>query len=130
MAKNIEENQNLNEITLDIKRRMHCLVNILTKELESTTEFKSLQGGGYKSAKRAIKLLIQLHRETQACQLYLTLCSAILKARLRKVKRESSTSCYVKELCSIAFSNIVEISQDFLNIFFPTTNYTSGNFQF
>lgn len=114
------------EIQSKVNDRGRSLVDVLTKELESSAEAKSLQGGGLRSARRVVKLLIQLNRSAQACQLYLRLCGAVLKARLKRVKREGATAPYVKQLSAIAFSNIVEITKEFLKIFPQSTNCTSG----
>ncbi|XP_003486779.1 exocyst complex component 8 [Bombus impatiens] len=114
------------EIQSKVNDRGRSLVDVLTKELELSAEAKSLQGGGLRSARRVVKLLIQLSRSAQACQLYLRLCSAVLKARLKRVKGEGATAPYVKQLSAIAFSNIVEITKEFLKIFPQSTNCTSG----
>ncbi|XP_032676517.1 exocyst complex component 8 [Odontomachus brunneus] len=116
----------LTEIQTKVNERGSSLVNVLTKELESSAEAKSLQGGGLRSARRAVKLLIQLNRSAQACHLYLRLCSAVLKARLKRIKREGTTVAYVKQISAIAFSNIVEIAREFLKTFPQSTNCTSG----
>ncbi|KAK9295218.1 hypothetical protein QLX08_010370 [Tetragonisca angustula] len=114
------------EIRSKVNDRGRSLVDVLTKELESSAEAKSLQGGGLRSARRVVKLLIQLNRSAQACQLYLRLCGAVSKARLKRVKREGATAAYAKQLGAIAFSNIVEITKEFLKIFSRSTNCTSG----
>lgn len=117
----------LTEMKTKIHERANSLVDVLTKELELSAEARSLQGGGLRSARRAVRLLIQLDRSAQGCQLYLKLCSAALKARLKRVKREGATVPYIKQLSAIAFSNIVDTSQEFLKIFPDYTNCTSGN---
>ncbi|XP_006607261.1 exocyst complex component 8 [Apis dorsata] len=114
------------EIQLKVNDRGKSLIEVLTKELELSAEAKSLQGGGLRSARRVVKLLIQLNRNAQACQLYLRLCSAMLKARLKRVKKEGAIAPYVKQLSAIAFSNIVEITKEFLKLFPQSTNCTSG----
>ncbi|XP_015437491.1 PREDICTED: exocyst complex component 8 [Dufourea novaeangliae] len=117
-------------VLLDIQSKVNdrgrSLVDVLTKELELSAEAKSLQGGGLRSARRVVKLLIQLNRSAQACQLYLRLCSAVLKARLKRVKREGAVAPYAKQLSAIAFSNIVEIAKEFLKLFPQSTNCISG----
>lgn len=117
----------LTEIQTKVNERGRSLVNVLTKELELSAEAKSLQGGGLRSARRVVKLLIQLNRSAQACHLYLRLCSAVLKARLKRIKKEGTTVAYVKQLSAIAFSNITEIAREFLKTFPKSTNCTSGN---
>ncbi|TGZ56793.1 exocyst complex component 8 [Temnothorax longispinosus] len=124
--KDTESTPLLTEIQTKVNERGRSLVNVLTKELELSAEAKSLQGGGLRSARRAVKLLIQLNRSAQACHLYLRLCSAVLKARLKRIKRDGTTVAYVKQLSAIAFSNIVEIAREFLKTFPKSTNCTSG----
>ncbi|XP_033223008.1 exocyst complex component 8 [Belonocnema kinseyi] len=116
----------LTEMKSKIHERANSLVDVLTKELELSAEARSLQGGGLRSARRAVRLLIQLDRSAQGCQLYLKLCSAALKARLKRVKREGATVPYIKQLSAIAFSNIVDTSREFLKIFPDYTNCTSA----
>ncbi|XP_015601333.1 exocyst complex component 8 [Cephus cinctus] len=116
----------LSDIKSKVNDRGQSLVDVLTKELELSSESKSLQGGGLRSARRAVRLLIQLDRSAQACQLFLRLCSAALKARLKRVKREGATIPYVKQLSAIAFSNMVEMAREFLRIFPQNANCTSG----
>ncbi|XP_017888870.1 exocyst complex component 8 isoform X2 [Ceratina calcarata] len=124
--KDAQTTPQLLEIQSKVNDRGRSLVEVLTKELELSAEAKSLQGGGLRSARRVVKLLIQLNRSAQACQLYLRLCSAMLKARLKRIKREGATVPYVKQLSAIAFSNIVEVTKEFLSIFPQSTNCTSG----
>ncbi|XP_076236843.1 exocyst complex component Exo84 isoform X2 [Calliopsis andreniformis] len=124
--KDAQTTPHLNEIQSRVNDRGRALVEVLTKELELSAEAKSLQGGGLRSARRVVRLLIQLNRSAQACQLYLRLCSAVLKARLKRVKKEGAIAPYVKQLSAIAFSNIVEIAKEFLKIFPQSTNCTSG----
>ncbi|XP_034946128.1 exocyst complex component 8 [Chelonus insularis] len=116
----------LNEIKVKVEERGKTLVDVLTRELELSAEAKSLQGGGLRSARRAVRLLIQLNRSAQACQLYLQLCSAALKARLKRVKREGTTIPYVKQVSAIAFSNTSDMAKEFLKLFPPSTNCTSS----
>ncbi|XP_053982638.1 exocyst complex component 8 [Hylaeus anthracinus] len=124
--KDAETTPLLLEIQSKVNDRGRSLVDVLTKELELSAEAKSLQGGGLRSARRVVRLLIQLNRSAQACHLYLRLCSAVLKARLKRVKREGAIAPYAKQLSAIAFSNIVEIAKEFLKIFPQSTNCTSG----
>ncbi|XP_058791014.1 exocyst complex component 8 isoform X2 [Phymastichus coffea] len=123
---NMQTTQNFCNLKAKIHGRSNSLINVLRKELEMSAEAKSLQGGGLRSARRAVKLLIRLNHSAQACQLYLRLCSAVLKARLRRVKREGSILPYIKQMSAIVFSNISEMSQKFLKIFFPHTTCTSA----
>ena len=124
--KNIQSSTQVKILKINLTNRAQSLVNVLTKELELSAEAKSLQGGGLRSARRAVRLLIQLDYSSQACQLYLRLCTLALKARLKRVKREGATIPYVKQLSAIAFSSIAEMSQEFFKIFRLSTNCNSG----
>jgi len=42
----------------------------------------------------------------QACDLFLKLCSCILKTQLKRVKREGATVLYVRQIGGIFFSNL------------------------
>ncbi|XP_074109472.1 exocyst complex component Exo84 [Cotesia typhae] len=114
------------EIKKKIENRGKCLVEVLTDELELSIEAKSLQGGGLRSARRAVKLLIQLNRSAQACKIYLQLCNAALTSRLKRVKREGTVVPYVEQLSAIAFSNIFDMAKEFLKLFSPSMNCTSS----
>ncbi|OXU24983.1 hypothetical protein TSAR_014903 [Trichomalopsis sarcophagae] len=109
--------RHLREIEIALNDRAYKLISVITKEIESSADAKSLQGGGLRSARRAVRLLIQLERTAKACQLYLRLCSAALKASIKRVKREGSTVAYVKQVSAIAFSNMAEVAREFLKNF-------------
>nr|CAD7201473.1 unnamed protein product [Timema douglasi] len=98
-----------------VDARAKALTEVLMKELEVSPD-KSLQGG-LRAARRAVRLLNQLGRATQACELFLKLCSSILKAQLKRVKREGATVLYVRQLGGIFFSNLTDMAREFLRAF-------------
>nr|CAD7587786.1 unnamed protein product [Timema genevievae] len=110
---------NKDPVVTDIRRkvdaRAKALTEVLMKELEVSPD-KSLQGG-LRAARRAVRLLNQLGRATQACELFLKLCSSILKAQLKRVKREGATVLYVRQLGGIFFSNLTDMAREFLRAF-------------
>lgn len=103
------------EIRRKVDGRARALIEVLMKELEVSPD-KSLQGG-LRAARRAVRLLNQLGRSSQACDLFLKLCSSILKTQLRRVKREGATVVYVKHLGGIFFSNMMDMASEFLRAF-------------
>ncbi|KAJ1524811.1 hypothetical protein ONE63_009682 [Megalurothrips usitatus] len=103
------------EIRRKVDGRARALIEVLMKELEVSPD-KSLQGG-LRAARRAVRLLNQLGRSSQACDLFLKLCSSILKTQLRRVKREGATVVYVKHLGGIFFSNMMDMAGEFLRAF-------------
>ncbi|XP_044743188.1 exocyst complex component 8 [Chrysoperla carnea] len=104
---------------LDIKQKMdvrrRSLVDVLMKELE-VSPGKSLQGG-LRATRRPVRLLKMLGKSSQACDLFLQLCSSILKIHTKHVKREGSTTVYVKHLAAVVFSNMAEMTEEFLRAF-------------
>lgn len=62
----------------------------------------------------------------QACELFLKLCSSILKTQLRRVKREGATVVYVKHLGGIFFSNMMDMAGEFLRAFPNSPSCSSG----
>ncbi|XP_068084288.1 exocyst complex component 8 [Anabrus simplex] len=120
LEKNPGNNTNASDpVITDIKRkvdvRVKALIEVLMKELEVSPD-KSLQGG-LRAARRAVRLLNQLQRSTQACDLFLKLCTSILKIQLKRVKREGATVLYVRQLGGIFFSNLTDMAREFLRAF-------------
>nr|CAD7398301.1 unnamed protein product [Timema cristinae] len=140
--KNSDNNKDpvLTDIRRKVDARAKALTEVLMKELEVSPD-KSLQGG-LRAARRAVRLLNQLGRATQevmlhsshsslispermkpksgdwaACELFLKLCSSILKAQLKRVKREGATVLYVRQLGGIFFSNLTDMAREFLRAF-------------
>ncbi|KAI4465410.1 exocyst complex component 8 [Holotrichia oblita] len=93
----------------------HIFADISLKELEVNHD-KSLQGG-LRAARRAVRLLNQLDRSMQSCELFLKLCSSMLKIQCKRVKREGSTSTYVRHLSSVVFTNMCHMTEEFLRAF-------------
>uniref|UniRef100_A0A1B6DF58 Exocyst complex component 8 n=1 Tax=Clastoptera arizonana TaxID=38151 RepID=A0A1B6DF58_9HEMI len=117
-------------VNLEIRRKMEqrvtSLINALTSEL-SVSYDKSLQGG-LRAARRSVRLLNQLGRTTQACDLFLRLCTSILKTQLKRVKREGATVMYVKRLGGIFFSNLADMTREFQLRAFPNCPSTASVF--
>ena len=111
----VHKDPQLIEIRRKVDGRNRALIEVLMKELEVSPD-KSLQGG-LRAARRAVRLLNQLGRSSQACDLFLKLCSSILKTQLRRVKREGATVVYVRLLGGIFFSNMMDMASEFLRAF-------------
>ncbi|CAH1133128.1 unnamed protein product [Ceutorhynchus assimilis] len=107
--------EHVGAIQKKIDQKQNTLVEMLMKELEVNPE-KSLQGG-LRATRTAVRLLNQLGRSTQSCDLFLKLCSSMLKIQCKRVKREGSTSTYVRHLSSVVFTNMCHMSEEFLRAF-------------
>ncbi|XP_050306757.1 exocyst complex component 8 [Anthonomus grandis grandis] len=113
---------------LDIQKKVELkqsnLIDMLMKELEVNPE-KSLQGG-LRATRTAVRLLNQLGRSTQSCDLFLKLCSSMLKTQCKRVKREGSTTTYVRHLSSVVFTNMCHMSEEFLRAFPDSSDCASA----
>ncbi|XP_066141876.1 exocyst complex component 8 [Euwallacea fornicatus] len=107
------------EVQKKVDERQKQLIDLLIKELEVNPE-KSLQGG-LRATRSAVRLLNQLGRSTQSCDLFLKLCSSMIKTQCKRVKREGSTSTYVRHLSSVVFTNMCHMSDEFLRAFPDST---------
>ncbi|KAJ8958912.1 hypothetical protein NQ318_019681 [Aromia moschata] len=103
------------DIQRKVEQRQNNLTEVLMKELEVNPD-KSLQGG-LRAARKAVRLLNQLGRSTQSCDLFLKLCSSMLKTQCKRVKREGSMTMYVRHLSSVVFTNMCHMSEEFLRAF-------------
>ncbi|KAK5645988.1 hypothetical protein RI129_004452 [Pyrocoelia pectoralis] len=103
------------EIKNKIDQRQVTLTEVLMKELEVSPD-KSLQGG-LRAARRAVRLLNQLERSTQACKLFLKLCSSMMRTQCKRVKREGSATVYIQHLSSVVFTNMCHMTEEFLRAF-------------
>ncbi|PNF29098.1 hypothetical protein B7P43_G12612 [Cryptotermes secundus] len=115
LDKNTATDPVITDIRRKVEARVRALTEVLMKELEVSPD-KSLQGG-LRAARRAVRLLNQLGRSTQACDLFLKLCSSILKTQLKRVKREGATVLYVQQIGGIFFSNLTDMTREFLRAF-------------
>ncbi|CAG9814127.1 unnamed protein product [Phaedon cochleariae] len=115
----VAANEQSDHVMIDIQRkveqRQNQLTEVLMKELEVNPD-KSLQGG-LRAARRAVRLLNQLGRSKQSCDLYLKLCSSMLETQCRRVRKEGSTATYIRHLSSVVFTNLCHMSEEFLSAF-------------
>lgn len=107
------------EIRRKMELRVASLISALTSELTVSPD-KSLQGG-LRAARRSVRLLNKLGRSNQACDMFLRLCTSILKTQLKRVKREGATVIYVKRLGGIFFSNLADMTKEFHVRAFPNS---------
>lgn len=112
-----QDDQSLADIKSKVENRKDVLISVLLSELNVSAE-KSLQGG-LRASRRAVRLLNQLNKSTQACELYLKVCTNLLKAQSKRVKREGATVAYVKRLSEVYFSNLASITSEFQYRAFP-----------
>ncbi|KAK9888906.1 hypothetical protein WA026_001127 [Henosepilachna vigintioctopunctata] len=103
------------EVQRKVDVRHNNLTQVLMKELEISTG-KSMQGG-LGASRRAVRLLIMLGHSNQACDLFLKLCTYLLKIQYDRTKKEGSITVYVKNLSGIIFTNICHMTEEFLKNF-------------
>ncbi|BET00592.1 Vps51/Vps67 [Nesidiocoris tenuis] len=105
------------EIKLNLDAKTQTLIEVLLGELAVDGD-KSLQGG-LRATRRSVRLLNQLNKSAQACELYLKVCSNVLKAQTKRVKREGTTLAYVKRISEVFFSSLAGITGEFQYRAFP-----------
>lgn len=54
----------------------------------------------------------------------------MLKTQCKRVKREGSTTTYVRHLASVVFTNLCHMSEEFLRAFPDSSSCASGNTYF
>lgn len=107
--------KSMEEMKSRIDHRVKNLVDVLTNELD-VSPGRSLQGGP-RAARRAVSLLIKLGKSSQACDLFLKHRSSILKYSMRQQKMEGATAPYIKRLCELFFSSMVDTGREFNQAF-------------
>ncbi|KAL1130922.1 hypothetical protein AAG570_012163, partial [Ranatra chinensis] len=114
------------DIKNKVEGRINSLIEVLFSELSVSAE-KSLQGG-LRASRRTVRLLNQLEKSNQACELYLKLCTSVLKAQMKRVKREGATVAYVRRLGNVFFTNLAAITTEFQLRAFPNFPSCSSAF--
>uniref|UniRef100_A0A2S2P2L2 Exocyst complex component 8 n=1 Tax=Schizaphis graminum TaxID=13262 RepID=A0A2S2P2L2_SCHGA len=108
------------EIKTKLENRIQALTLVLTKELQVSPD-KSHKGG-LRAARRAVRILNQLDKSSQACDLFLKVCSNLLKSQLQYVKRDGAMSSFVKKYSMVFFGTTIEITHEFLYKAFPNSS--------
>lgn len=103
------------EMRARIDQRIKLLAEVLMNELKVSPD-KSLQGGP-RAVRRAVSVLIKLGKSAQACDLFLKHRSAILKYSTKQLKIEGVTTLYIKRLCSVFFSHLMDTCKEFERAF-------------
>ncbi|KAJ8665937.1 hypothetical protein QAD02_007599, partial [Eretmocerus hayati] len=102
------------------------LIISLMKQFESITEARSLQIDDLKRYRKICHLLIRLNRSAQACELFLRLCSAALRIRVSRVKKEGPTSSYIRSFSAVSLDSVAKIWKEFSKIFPGSVNCISA----
>ncbi|XP_050436948.1 exocyst complex component 8 [Adelges cooleyi] len=114
------------ETKIKLEERIHALTLALTKELQVSPD-KSHKGG-LRAARRAVRILNQLDKSSQACDLFLKVCSNLLKSQLQYVKRDGAMLTFVKKYSMAFFGTTIEITHEFLIKAFPNSPECSSAF--
>lgn len=109
-------NTYVKEMRVKVDQRIKHLTQVLQSELK-VSPGKSLQGGP-RASRRAVALLIRLGKASKACDLFLKHHNAILKHSVKQLKIEGVTTLYIKRLCAVFFSTIIETGKG-LELSFP-----------
>eukprot|EP01083_Nonionella_stella_P244852 851752_1 len=99
------------KIRKEIEERIAELVQLLTHELQSSTNLKSGES-------RITKLLIRLHKEDKALNIFLANRSQLIKNEIRHIKFQGDMSVYISDLSHVHKLQIEKASLDFRSLFY------------
>ncbi|XP_077289113.1 exocyst complex component Exo84 [Arctopsyche grandis] len=103
------------EILSKLSVRQKTLTEVLIKELEVTPEWTPR--GGLKAIRNSVCLLIKLKMITQACDLFLAICSKTMEVHVKGVQLEGSTVAYVKQVGEVFFCTMTDVIKEFIRAF-------------
>lgn len=103
------------EISSKLSARQKTLTEVLIKELEVTPEWTPR--GGLKAIRNPVCLLIKLKMITQACDLFLAICSKTMEVHVKGVQLEGSTVTYVKQVGEVFFCTMTDVIKEFMKAF-------------
>nr|WIM01508.1 exocyst complex component 8 [Limnephilus lunatus] len=103
------------EILTKIAMRHKTLTEVLIKELQVTPDWTPR--GGLRSARKPVRLLNKLKMTTQACDLFLAICSQTMKVHVKGVQLEGSTVTYVKQVGEVFFCTMTDVISEFIAAF-------------
>ncbi|XP_034827869.1 exocyst complex component 8 [Maniola hyperantus] len=103
------------DILKKIEQKQKVLTEILLKELDVTHNWSPR--GGLRSARHPVLILNKFNMTSQACELFLDICSHTVKAHVKAVQLEGSIHSYVKQVGEVFFCSLSDALTEFISIF-------------
>ncbi|CAH0713727.1 unnamed protein product, partial [Brenthis ino] len=104
-----------NEILKKIDHKQKSLTEILLKELDVTHNWSPR--GGLRSSRYPVLILNKFNMTSQACELFLDICSHTVKAHIKAVQLEGSIFSYVKQVGEVFFCSLSDALTEFISLF-------------
>lgn len=104
-----------NEILKKIEQKQKALTEILLKELDATHNWSPR--GGLRSSRNPVLILNKFNMTSQACELFLNICSHTVKAHVKAVQLEGSIYSYVKQVGEVFFCSLSDALTEFISLF-------------
>lgn len=104
-----------NEILKKIEQKQKTLTEILLKELDVTHNWSPR--GGLKSSRPPVLILNKFNMTSQACELFLDICSHTVRAHVKGVQLEGSIYSYVKQVGEVFFCSLSDALTEFISLF-------------
>lgn len=104
-----------NEILKRIELKQKALIEILLKELDVTHNWSPR--GGLQSSRQPVLILNKFNMTSQACELFLAICSHTVKVHVKGVQLEGSINSYVKQVGEVFFCSLSDALTEFTMLF-------------
>ncbi|KAG6446790.1 exocyst complex component 8 [Manduca sexta] len=103
------------DILKKIEQKQKVLMEILLKELDVTHNWSPR--GGLQSTRQPILILNKFNMTSQACELFLAICSHTVKVHVKGVQLEGSINTYVKQVGEVFFCSLSDALTEFIALF-------------
>lgn len=103
------------EILKKIEQKQKVLVEILLRELDVTHNWSPR--GGLRTSRHPVQILNKFNMTSQACELFLAICSHTVKVHIKGVQLEGSIYSYVKQVGEVFFCSLSDALTEFITIF-------------
>ncbi|KAJ8711287.1 hypothetical protein PYW07_008529 [Mythimna separata] len=98
-----------------IEQKQKVLIEILLKELDVTHNWSPR--GGLQSSRQPVHILNKFNMTSQACELFLAICSHTVKVHVKAVQLEGSINGYVKQVGEVFFCSLSDALTEFITLF-------------
>lgn len=98
-----------------IEQKQKVLIEILLKELDVTHNWSPR--GGLQSSRQPVQILNKFNMTSQACELFLAICSHTVKVHVKGVQLEGSINSYVKQVGEVFFCSLSDALTEFITLF-------------
>lgn len=98
-----------------IEQKQKILIEVLLKELDVTHNWSPR--GGLQSCRYPVLILNKFNMTSQACELFLAICSHTVKVHIKGVQLEGSINTYVKQVGEVFFCSLSDALTEFTALF-------------